>query len=55
VIRVWLIRHGQSASNAGLPSSDPESIPLTPLGRRHILQRMSAIQLTWVLNRAGSH
>lgn len=32
VIRVWLIRHGESESNAGLPSSDPGSAPLTALG-----------------------
>jgi probable phosphoglycerate mutase len=32
VIRVWLIRHGQSESNAGLPSREPGSSVLTPLG-----------------------
>lgn len=30
---VWLIRHGQSAANAGLPVSDFAAIPLTSLGR----------------------
>ena len=34
VVRVWLIRHGQSESNAGLPSADWRGIPLTALGRR---------------------
>lgn len=34
MVRVWLIRHGQSESNAGLPSLDWRGIPLTELGRR---------------------
>ena len=34
MVRVWLIRHGQSESNAGLPSSDWRGIPLTELGHR---------------------
>ena len=34
MVRVWLIRHGQSESNAGLPSTDWRAIPLTTLGRR---------------------
>jgi 2,3-bisphosphoglycerate-dependent phosphoglycerate mutase len=34
VARVWLIRHGQSESNAGLPSVGWRDIPLTGLGRR---------------------
>jgi 2,3-bisphosphoglycerate-dependent phosphoglycerate mutase len=34
VVRVWLIRHGQSESNAGLPSTDWRRIPLTDLGQR---------------------
>lgn len=29
----WLIRHGESAANAGLPVSDFAEIPLTELGR----------------------
>lgn len=29
----WLIRHGQSTSNAGLPTTDQETTPLTELGR----------------------
>jgi 2,3-bisphosphoglycerate-dependent phosphoglycerate mutase len=33
VARAWLIRHGQSETNAGGPSSDPAAVPLTPLGR----------------------
>ncbi|MFC5754069.1 histidine phosphatase family protein [Actinomadura rugatobispora] len=31
--RTWLIRHGQSESNAGLPTDGPGAAPLTPLGR----------------------
>ena len=34
MVRVWLIRHGQSESNAGLPSLDWRNIPLTDLGRQ---------------------
>jgi len=34
VVRVWLIRHGQSESNAGLPSADWQGIPLTELGHQ---------------------
>jgi broad specificity phosphatase PhoE len=34
VVRVFLIRHGESESNAGLPTSDPGSIPLTADGHR---------------------
>ncbi|HUJ47936.1 MAG TPA: phosphoglycerate mutase family protein [Rhizomicrobium sp.] len=30
----WLIRHGQSASNAGLPATGYDEIPLTELGQR---------------------
>jgi 2,3-bisphosphoglycerate-dependent phosphoglycerate mutase len=32
VIRVWMIRHGQSESNAGLPSREPGASALTALG-----------------------
>jgi broad specificity phosphatase PhoE len=38
VIRVFLIRHGESESNAGLPSADPGSAPLTPDGHRQATQ-----------------
>ena len=31
--RVFLIRHGESESNAGLPSATADSAPLTPRGR----------------------
>ncbi|MBT3239823.1 MAG: histidine phosphatase family protein [Chloroflexi bacterium] len=31
--RIWFIRHGESESNAGLPSKDPGSPPLTQRGR----------------------
>ena len=30
---IWLVRHGQSAANAGLPTDDPAAIPLTEKGR----------------------
>ena len=30
--KVWLIRHGESAANAGLPTTDPASVPLTDKG-----------------------
>lgn len=29
---IWLVRHGQSAANAGLPTDDPDGIPLTDQG-----------------------
>jgi broad specificity phosphatase PhoE len=32
-VRAWLIRHGESESNAGLPTNGPGAAPLTPLGR----------------------
>lgn len=38
VRRVWLIRHGQSESNAGLPTNGPGAAPLTPLGREQAAQ-----------------
>ncbi|MQY02030.1 histidine phosphatase family protein [Actinomadura macrotermitis] len=31
--RAWLIRHGESESNAGLPTNGPGAAPLTPRGR----------------------
>lgn len=33
-MRVWLIRHGESESNAGLPTHGPAVSPLTETGRR---------------------
>jgi probable phosphoglycerate mutase len=33
VLRVWLVRHGQSESNAGTPSARPGESPLTARGR----------------------
>ncbi len=33
VRRVWLVRHGQSESNAGLPTGGPGAAPLTELGQ----------------------
>jgi broad specificity phosphatase PhoE len=35
----WLVRHGQSAANAGLPTPGQEEVPLTPLG----LQQAAAL------------
>ena len=46
MIRVFLIRHGESESNAGLPSADPGSVPLTPDGHRqarHIAQVLADV------------
>lgn len=31
---IWLIRHGESEANAGLPTEHPETIPLTALGHK---------------------
>ncbi|GLW65702.1 phosphoglycerate kinase [Actinomadura rubrobrunea] len=31
---MWLVRHGESESNAGLPTNGPAAAPLTALGRR---------------------
>ena len=36
---VFLIRHGESQSNAGLPTTSPNNVALTPQGRqqaRHV-------------------
>jgi broad specificity phosphatase PhoE len=38
MIRVFLIRHGESESNAGLPSADPGSAPLTKVGHQQARQ-----------------
>lgn len=35
---VWLIRHGESAANAGLATRSPVSIPLTETGQRQATQ-----------------
>jgi probable phosphoglycerate mutase len=32
VLRVWLVRHGESESNAGAPTADPGAAPLTTRG-----------------------
>lgn len=34
----WLVRHGESDANAGIATTDPATIPLTPLGRRQAQQ-----------------
>ena len=33
VADLWLVRHGESTANAGLPTESPSSSPLTELGR----------------------
>ncbi len=38
MVRVWLIRHGESESNAGLPGGEPGASPLTELGRRQAVE-----------------
>ena len=40
--RAWLIRHGQSESNAGLPTQGPGTAPLTALGRTQAAQVAAA-------------
>ncbi|HEY8481332.1 MAG TPA: histidine phosphatase family protein [Spirillospora sp.] len=40
--RVWMVRHGQSESNAGLPTNGPAASPLTPLGREQA-ERVAAM------------
>ncbi|MDX6741989.1 histidine phosphatase family protein [Actinocorallia sp. A-T 12471] len=40
--RVWMIRHGQSESNAGLPTNGPAAAPLTERGRDQAV-RTSAV------------
>jgi broad specificity phosphatase PhoE len=43
VVRAFLIRHGQSESNAGLPSADPGATPLTADGHRQASQVAHAL------------
>jgi len=43
MVQVFLIRHGQSESNAGLPSADPASVPLTATGHRQARQVAQAL------------
>ena len=40
----WLIRHGQSASNAGLPTTGHGEVPLTELGRREVREVAERVQ-----------
>ncbi|HEX3732950.1 MAG TPA: phosphoglycerate mutase family protein [Mycobacteriales bacterium] len=44
--RMWLVRHGQSAANAGEATSDPATIPLTDVG--HEQARKLARDIGWV-------
>ncbi|GAB2821780.1 histidine phosphatase family protein [Actinocorallia aurea] len=39
---MWLVRHGQSESNAGLPTNGPGAAPLTPLGREQAVLASAA-------------
>lgn len=41
---IWFIRHGESAANAGLPTNDPASIPLTPLGHQQAMELATEIK-----------
>lgn len=43
MISLRLIRHAQSAANAGLPTTDPGAIPLTQAGQRQALELADAI------------
>jgi probable phosphoglycerate mutase len=38
VVQVWLIRHGESESNTGLPGGEPGASPLTELCRRQAVE-----------------
>ncbi|WP_231950811.1 histidine phosphatase family protein [Allokutzneria albata] len=42
-LRVWLIRHGESESNVGGPSSSPGETPLTAIGHRQAVQLARAM------------
>ncbi|MGK5550073.1 histidine phosphatase family protein [Actinomadura kijaniata] len=41
--RVWMIRHGQSESNAGLPTNGPGAAPLTARGRAEAARVAAAL------------
>ncbi len=43
---IHLVRHGESAANAGLPTSDPGLIPLTPRGRAQAAQLAQTLEAT---------
>jgi 2,3-bisphosphoglycerate-dependent phosphoglycerate mutase len=43
VLRAWLIRHGESESNAGAPSADPGASVLTALGREQARRVAAAL------------
>ncbi|MEM7347754.1 MAG: histidine phosphatase family protein [Chloroflexota bacterium] len=42
----WFIRHGESESNAGLATSNPATIPLTPKGKTQAQQIVAQIKQT---------
>ena len=44
--KVILVRHGESAANAGLPTYDPASIPLTDTGRLQAVQLAEKMTIT---------
>ena len=41
---IWLIRHTESTSNAGLPTEHPRTIPLTPRGHAQALAVAAAFE-----------
>ena len=43
MLRAWLIRHGESESNAGTPSADPGASPLTVRGREQAAHVAAAL------------
>lgn len=43
---VWLVRHGESESNAGASSADPAAIPLTPCGHAQAARLAQALPRT---------
>ena len=40
----WLVRHGQSASNAGLPATGAGNTPLTELGQRQARELAARVE-----------
>src|SRR4051812_21278941 len=42
---VFLVRHGESQSNAGAPTTDPKNVTLTPQGREQARQIANFLRL----------
>ncbi len=40
----WLVRHGQSTSNAGLPATGHGEVPLTELGQQQAREVADLVQ-----------